>query len=277
MKVLAVNFDNGFQTNEALQNIKNAVELLETDLIIYKPSWHLMKKLFRCFLLNAGEGCTPCNIGIGSIVNKIAIQERIPLIISGLSPRSDERSHKEIYFSGRDYFLNVIAKNGLISEVKGSIYSEQFEQYRFFNRVKRRLTRMSLTDYSIFKYLPKKFFVWDNLQISLPEYLNWNENEIYSILRNELRWKESHVGKEHTDCQFNPVKCHLRYERWGFGSKTQKLAALVRDGQMRREEALELIKDEGTIPSDINNILGRLDLEPDSLETIKKQSHLNYL
>ena len=277
MKVLAVNFDNGFQTNEAFQNIKNAVELLDTDLVIYKPAWLIMKNLISCFLLNTGEGCTPWKAGIGSIVYKIAKQERIPLIINGCSPRSDERSHREIYFPDKDYFLNVVTKNGLLNEVKESLYSEQIDLYKFISRVSRRITRLSLTDASIFKFLPKKYLVWNTLQISLPDYMKWNENEIYSVLIKELNWKESYVGKEHTDCHFNPVKCYLRFEKWGFGSKTQKLSALVRDGQMAREEALHLIKDEGKIPANINSILERLDLTPDKLEHIKNQHHIGYL
>ena len=97
------------------------------------------------------------------------------------------------------------------------------------------------------------------------------------VIKKELKWEESTVGKEHTDCKINPVKCYLRQQRWGFGSKTQKLAALVRDGQMTRHAALNLVKGEDEEPKELSYLLDRLGLTQSHLAQIKQSYHLRYL
>jgi len=278
MNVLAVNFDNGFQTEEAIQNIRNAAEILGVDLIIYKPRWEITKKLTKHFLLNAGEACTPCNFGIVLTIFKIAKLERIPLILSGLSPRSDERSSVEIYSSGSEYFKKVIRQDAALKkEIKNTIFQEYTRHLSITFKFTRKLTRLVLLDKGIFRLLPKKFFTWGTIILELPEYIEWNEEQVFKVIREELKWKESKVGKEHTDCLINPVKCYLRYQRWGFGSKTQKLSALLRDGQMKREDAIELIKNEGNEPEELKYLMDRLNLDSSQLETIKKSYHMKYL
>lgn len=277
MNVLAVNFDNGFQTIEAIRNIKNAAEILNVDLIIYKPRWEITKKLTALFLLETGEACTPCNTGIGLTINRIAQTEKIPIIFNGISPRSDERSPKEIYTSTGDYFLRVVKENGMYKELKHTIYEEMERQSSLKFRITRKLSKMALFNKSIFKFIPARFFVKNSAQVVLPEYVEWNEEKIFHTIQNELKWQESKVGKEHTDCLVNPVKCYLRHQRWGFGSKTQKLSALVRDGQMNREEALKKIKEEGEQPEELKSLLEKLDLDPSQADTIRNSYHMKYV
>jgi hypothetical protein len=114
------------------------------------------------------------------------------------------------------------------------------------------------------------------LVINLPEYVEWNEDEMITILSNELNWGEGKLGREHMDCEIAPVKCYLRYQRWGFGSKTQKFAALVRDGQISRDNALELIMEEKIEPKEnLDILLEKLNLSTKDLERIKKSYHLD--
>lgn len=277
LKVLAVNFSNGFQTAEALENIRKAVEALEVDLITYKPSLSLYRELVRAFLFTSGEGCTPCNIGVVLTINRIAEQERIPLIFSGVSQKSDERSPRSIYMSGGAYFMKVIRKNGLQGRIKGSIYQNQEKQMALPFRMKRRLARLTLMDKGILKFLPKKLLVRNSVMLLMPDFIEWDESLIYKTIEEELGWKASSVGKEHTDCMINPVKCYLRVQRWGFGSKTQKLAALVRDGQMSREEALLQAREEQQVPENLKYFKQELNLSEMEMEQILQTTHEEFI
>ena len=277
LKVLAVNFSNGFQTAEALENIRKAVEVLEVDLITYKPSLALYRELARTFLFTTGEGCTPCNIGVVLTINRIAEQEGIPLIFSGVSRKSDERSPKEIYMSGGSYFMKVIRKNGLTGRIKGSVYQDQERQLSLMFRMKRKLARLVLMDRGAFKLLPKKLAVRNSVMLQMPDFIEWDESVVYKTIQEELDWKASNVGKEHTDCMINPVKCYLRYQRWGFGSKTRKLAALVRDGQMEREEALLESKEEEVVPENLSYFKEELDLNDQDMEQILQTTHDEFI
>lgn len=269
LNVLAVNFNNRFQTDQATKNIAHAVNILDTDLFVFRPRWNLMKRLYSCFLLKAGECCTPCNVGIRLIVDRIALHERIPLIIWGDSPRTDERSPDEIYTGSIPYFLKVLKKNGLLDFVRGTIYQDAQKQLSVKFRIRKKLSRLSPTKIKSVYGVP--------IEIDLPRYTEWNEKEIFDVIKREVKWEESKVGKEHTDCKINPVKCFLRQQRWGFGSKTQKYAALVRDGQMRRDTALDLIKEENKEPEQLLYVLDKLDLSRSHLAEIKNSYHLKYV
>jgi N-acetyl sugar amidotransferase len=272
---LAFNLNNGFQTEGAIKNIFHAVKLLDVDLVTISPRWSLMKELDRSFLLTAGETCTPCNIGIQLGSYKIAQQERIPLIVMGSSPRTEECSPKEIYTCNNKYFMNVINRNNLGNSIKGTLYEDIYKKPSFIDR---KLQNMSQKYFGKMDSLRVTSLINFPLYINLPEYIEWNENEIFDLLKGKLRWEESNFGKEHMDCEISPVKGYLRYLRWGFGSKTQKYAALVRDGQLSRDAALELIKEEGKEPKESFDMLfNKLDLTPSCLEDIMKSYHMDYV
>lgn len=270
LNVLAATFDNGFQSQQAIDNIRNAVRILDVDLVTVKPQWGLMRKLFRAFLLDAGEFCTPCNIGITEMSDRLARQERIPLVLQGNSRRSDENSAKEIYHCTHRYFARVVRACGIERDLKGSLYESAMESITFTGRVSRRLSRMANT---------RRMFrlARHPLLLSVPDYFEWREAEIYPILHDELEWQAASKLKEHSDCRMNEAKSHLRTLRWGFGSKTQKLAALVRDGQIDRRTALEGIVGECDEPEAFGNLLSELGLDRSDVASIRANHHMRFV
>ena len=100
---------------------------------------------------------------------------------------------------------------------------------------------------------------------------------MHSTIKEELGWKASSVGNEHTDCMINPVKSYLRYQRWGFGAKTQKLAALIRDGQLSRESSFEQLQEEQMIPENLDYFMKELELDSEMIEKIKKTHHGEFI
>ncbi len=270
LNVLAATFDNGFQSQQAIDNIRNAVRILDVDLVTVKPQWSLMKKLYRTFLLDAGEFCTPCNIGITEMNDRLALQERIPVVFQGNSRRSDENSAKEIYHCSQRYFARVVRTCGIERDLKGSIYEGALKSITLTGRVDRRLSRMANA-----RHLYR--LARHPLLLSIPDYFEWREPEIYPILHDELEWQAATKLKEHSDCRMNEAKSHLRTLRWGFGCKTQKLAALVRDGQIERQAALEGIIGECDEPAAFANLLSELDLDRSDVASIRANYHMRFV
>lgn len=270
MNPLAVNFNNGFQTADAARNITQAVQTLNVDYLSFKPNWNLMRALYKSFLLNAGEFCTPCNLGIRATIRFVARKERIPLCLTGDSPRSDEGSPREIYACTVAYFNKVISSHQMTDTIKNSIYEKMEDEVAAANSWRARIARQ-LYDRGFVQFTRKP------RKISLPQYVEWNEDEIYKVLTKELGWRISSEDTEHTDCLMNPVKGYLRYLRWGFGSKTQKAAALIRDGQMSRAQGLAAAAGEDKEPPELEELLHLLGLERGDMETIRKNYHLNFM
>jgi N-acetyl sugar amidotransferase len=244
LNVLAVNFDNGFQSEQAKNNMKKAVEKLDVDFIQYRPKFSLMKQLMRIFLLKTGEFCTPCNSGIRATTFGTAEKHRVKLLVSGQSVK--ERFPKEIYDISQTYFRDVIKDEIPLWKVKDYLWPD-------------------------YKWLFYR-------QIYLPYYVEWNIFEITRILRKELGWEEAPHGAEHTDCMLAPLIDYLRIRKWGFGIRTHKYALYVREGWIGREEALEkVMKEESSKePKVMDCFLKELNLTRHDIEESLKMSQMKY-
>lgn len=215
---LCVTFDNGFLSKEATENIRKIAEKLNVEHVFFKPEWQLMQRLYKHFLLTTGEFCTPCNIGINSLLYEVANKNRIPFIVSGYSSYTDAAADSNIYDSSPEYFLNVVGDNFQKQEIRS-----------FLNCTtpKRAFWQLS----GKIKY------------IHLPRYIKWKESEFIGILKSELGWNmDNTITTEHSDCIASSLKEYLRIKEFGFSEKTQKFSALIRNGFISRKDALDKVK-----------------------------------
>jgi N-acetyl sugar amidotransferase len=265
LKTLAFNFNNGFQTPTAKQNIENATEIMEVDLVTSSPSWEIAKKLYALFFRKTGEFCTPCNLGIWSMSFKVARDFSIPLIVSGSSDRISERLPKNgrIYSWSTSYFREVI---------RGEISTKNVGEYlylpkNFHNSLLRKMSQRILLSKNV-SVLP------------LPDYLDWDINNILHTLKNELNWKQKAEKFHHVDCMMEAVSDHFKQKKWGF-SVAPWYSMLVRDGQMTREEALEKTvmeeKRNSQEPPELELWLELLDLSREDVNGFEKRSQVSYI
>ena len=215
IKPLTFNFNNGFQHIQAARNIENLVNKLGVDLIVYKPSQDMMRRLFRTFLLRAGEFCTPCNMLIDATSFRIARQNGIKTIMSGHSQHLDpglEGVSAALYYDRKYYFQ--VAK-GLIT---------RRERGRYL------VPPYTLT--AIRRLIGKGPHIVDVIG-----YLRPSVKQIHQALE-EIGWERPAGAIQHGDCLLNPLKEYIYYRKWGCNEVTALYSALVRSGEIAREEAL---------------------------------------
>jgi hypothetical protein len=218
LRALAYTFDNGYRSPQAVENVDNAVRILNTDHVVLKPNKVTLKTLFHTFLTKTGEFCTPCNMYIGTGAKRIAQQHRIPLILTGNSRRLSA-AIEGVSISGyfdRSYYLNVIKDTIPYCDVMGRI-----EEANWVKGLKR-LTGTAATKLDVLDY------------ISTPV------AEMEHTLANELGWKRAGQGLEHGDCLLDHLKDYLVCRKWGCSEVTGFISSLVRNGEVSREEALIL-------------------------------------
>ncbi|HID93744.1 MAG TPA: N-acetyl sugar amidotransferase [bacterium (Candidatus Stahlbacteria)] len=258
LKVLAVNFNNGFRTVAALKNIEKIIKKTDVSYICYGPNWNLLQKLYSTFLRKTGKFCFPCDMGIWATVHRIAEKEDVPLIVSGFSTQIESLGPK-IYSYNNTFFKNVI--QGLITTDEAAYFLEETK----LQKVKRRLKHLRLTRY--------------RRQISLPDYMVWDDEEIKHTITRELGWEGTEDGStDHIDCLFAPIKNYLVVKKWGFGEKTTKYSAMIRAGQITREDALERIASEesGEEPAQMKVFLEVLNLTREDIEQARYKDHLDF-
>ncbi len=268
LKVLAFNFDNGFKSDFAKENLKNAVSSLDVDYKVFRPDWDIAKKLYALFFRKTGEFCTPCNIGIWSSSYITARQMGIPLIVAGSSGRIETHYPPgcHVYGWSKAYFKEVC---------KGEMPLRLVQDYLNF-------PEDLLED--VGQLISRRISVLDNTRwvrvISLPSFIDWNVKSILEKLETEISWKHPVDRHSRIDCILEPVRVFLIQKKLGF-SAAERYSTLIRNGQMTREEGLRRTIDEEheatQIPPEIRVLMDRLDLSQNDLEGFQERSQLPFL
>jgi hypothetical protein len=216
LNILAYNFDNGFQSERARLNIQAAVKKLGVELVVFKPSEQRLLDLYRTFLLRAGEFCSPCNMMIGAAAKRIARQNGIRLIaLGGAAERNSGLDGMSMsHYTDRRYYLNVI--QGRIA----------YDDIRFYINASPVVNTF------------KRYLGLVPVDIDVLDYVHPGTAAMKEILEREIGWQPPSAELEHGDCTLNPLKDYLMNRRWGFSEVTPAYAALVRIGEMTRDDAL---------------------------------------
>lgn len=259
MKVLAFNFENGFKSLSAENNIRETVRRLDVAYVSYGPNWSMMQQLYRKFFLATGQFCFPCDMGIWAAARRAAEQYDVPLIVSGFSSQIESRGAKIYSYN-----------NALFDAVTGTMISagekKDFLAETLYDKTLRRMKHLSLRRV--------------RRQISIPDYMVWDDAVIKDTITRELGWKSKEDGStDHIDCLFAGMKNYLVVRKWGFGEKTTKYSAMVRAGQITRTEALARVAEEekGELPSNSEHFMRLLDVTMDDIDRAAGKSHLAYL
>lgn len=243
LNTLAFTFDHGFENEEALQNIKNAVNILGVDWIYYKTDF--MKKIFAK-LINSNSTasiCHVCAIWYLEFTFDVAFSYNIPLVVAGWTKGQSLKEGE----SGIEYKLMSQATHDFVNN---NLRKEK--KYRNFPT--------SVTE--VFKNSQRKFKIQP---ISPHWFLRYDPNEIQDILQRELKWKAPKLSypKNSTNCMMNFVSVYHSLKNYGYTHYHIELSKLIRLGEISREEALKLLEfnyDIGFMNSILGPIGCKLDL-----------------
>jgi hypothetical protein len=263
MKTLAYTFDNGFQSEMAKENIRNAVEASGADHYLFKMDNKKLLDLYKHFFKHTGMFCPVCmrGISIGRIVSHR--QFKIPLIIRGTSMRTEEWATAEIFqASDVEFFRRVLKK-----------YPVNFNVNEFY------LDRNFREKLAIGMYIlsGKKFYLGGTRDIQLPDYLDWDYKNLKNVIEKELCWRDSPEREEHADCIIDPIVDYLRKKKIPeLTTNTLRYSAYIRAGMMKRDEALKLInkemEEEKDLPKEVKDFNSSLNISKDDFLDWSKQS-----
>jgi tRNA(Ile)-lysidine synthase TilS/MesJ len=229
LRIITLTLDNHFVSPTAWDNIHTVVDSLGTDHVSFRPSWALMKKLFRltaqedifspATLLRASAMCTACIGIVKSLVLKTALEMSIPLVAFGWSP-----GQAPIQSAIMKTNPSLIRQNqkaltiGLSSHLDSPLISYLLPP-AYYDLYK---------DHFPYNIHPLAFFDYD-------------EEKIMAELES-IGWKQpTNTDTNSTNCLLNAFanQCHL--DRHKFHPYVFEIANMVRQGVMSREDGLEKI------------------------------------
>lgn len=215
LRPLAVHMDNGWNSEEAVNNIKNVCEKLGIDYQSYVLDWEEFKDIQLAFLKSSiVEIEMPTDTAIPGALHKIATENNIKYVISGGNYATEGILPDSWFYNPKDYKL---LKS--IHKTFGTRKLKSFPAFGF----------KSEAYYKLIKGI-KMFYILN--------YVPFSKEEAIKTLERELNWKN--YGGKHYESKFTgfvqsyiqPVKFNVDYRRATFSTQ-------ICTGEISREEALK--------------------------------------
>lgn len=244
LRPLAVHFDNGWNSEIAVQNIKNACDILGVDLHTHVADWEEFKDLQRSFLFaSVPDAEVPTDWVIFSVLFTEAAKYNLKYIIHGHSFRTEGTTPLTWTYMDGKYVQDVQKRYGKIKP--------------------KSFPNMTLTKY-IYYSLVKRI-----QQIRILYYYQYNEKDVLEILENELNWKN--YGDKHHESKYTAFfQAYILTRKFNIDKRKLHYSAKVRNGQLTRGEALDIIKKDpysGDMEA-LDYCLKKLDLTYDEFDKI---------
>jgi tRNA(Ile)-lysidine synthase TilS/MesJ len=229
LNVLAFTLDNGFVANQASLNIRSAVERLGIDHVFFKPSFHVLAKIFRTCaaedifppktLERASTICTSCMAIVKSSALRLALEKDIPFIAFGWSP-------------GQAPITSSIMRNnpGMVRMMQKTLFDP--------------LHRIAGDDIRPYSLEEKHFSGTYRFPYNIHPlaFMDYSEDAIYRHI-SRLGWKAPEdVDANSTNCLLNSFANVVHVDRFGFHPYAFELANLVREGYLDRSSALDKLR-----------------------------------
>lgn len=257
LRPLAVHFDNGWNSEIAVSNIKNAIDKLNIDLYTYVVDWEEFKDIHLAFMkASVPEVEMVTDLAIRSVLYKITVQEGVRYFISG----------------------NCFRAEGIVPHTWGYKDARYLKSvHNLFGKVKRKtFPNLTLLDFFYYSVIRKVKIV------RLLNYFDYSKKEAQKIIIKDLGWKD--YGGHHYESIFTrfyqsyltPVKFKMEHRKVTY-------SALIRQGKMSREEALDKLKENtylnGQFKEDKEYIakkFGLSTLEFEGILALPQKSFLDY-
>lgn len=254
LRPLAVNLDNGWNSDISVKNIKKMTDKLNIDLETYVIDYEEIKNLLRSYILAGLPWIDiPTDLAIKAVLYKIAAREGIKYVLRGNDFRSEGSQPEEwTYGDGRQ--LNYVHKKF------GNVRLKTFPNY----------TLSSLLYYGFIRKIKSIYPFY---------YLEYNKNNAQEFLIKKYNWQ--YYGGHHYENHFTKFAIsYWLYEKFGIDKRKITLSAQVLSKEISRESALEEISE---IPYNINEVeqtlgfvLKKLEISRDEFESVLQSGNKSF-
>jgi N-acetyl sugar amidotransferase len=225
LRPLAAHFDNTWNSTIATENIHNVLRRLDVELFTIVVDNEEYNDLYRSFL-EAGvpDIEAPTDIGLAATLYRAAEKHGIRYVIEGHSFRTEGISPLGwLYMDGR-YIRSV-------HRAHGSVPLRTFPN----------MSLLGMLRWMALKQIRKVRPLY---------YMDYRKEEVKRFLADEFGWRW--YGGHHLENRFTAFyHAYFMPRRFGVDQRLLGFAALVRSGQMGREEGLRLMAEPPTLDPEI--------------------------
>lgn len=227
LRVLAVHFDNGWNTELAVSNIENCLRILDMDLYTYVVDWEEFRDLQLAFLIaSTPDSEIPTDHAIFALLMRKAAELGVRFIANGLNLATEGVSSPEWSQGHTDWkYIQSIHR-------------------QFGKRPLKTYPHASVFDYAYFRYIKRQ------RHISILNYIQYDKPAALEYVMRELRYKP-YEGKHHESLYTRFYQTYILPRKFGFDKRRWHLSDLILSGYLTRSEALEEISGDPASPEQL--------------------------
>lgn len=254
LRPLAVHFDNTWNSTIAIENINNVLKKLKVELFTYVVNNKEYDDIYRSFL-KAGvpDIEAPTDIGYASVLNMAAEKHMVGYVFEGHSFRTEGVSPLGWLYMDGKYIASVQAQFGSCRlKTFPNMPMWRFLKWMLINKIKR---------------------------IRPLYYMDYDKEEAKNFLNKEFGWKW--YGGHHLENRFTAFyHSYFLPKRFGIDQRANGYSALIRSGQLTKEEGLKLMQEPAYLePGIVELVKKRLrfsDTEFENIMNLPKKTYKSY-
>ncbi|MBA7576798.1 hypothetical protein ES708_18640 [subsurface metagenome] len=249
LRPLAIHLDNGWDSDIAIDNIKNAVEKLDIKLKMVRCDWEEFKDLQLSFLrASVANAEIPTDHAIVALLYHTAAEKGIRYIISGGNIVTEAIMPKSWGYDPKD-----------LKQIKGI--------HKRFGKIKlKTFPQLTLFDWVYYTFVKKIKF------IPVLNYILYIKEVAKKLIEKELNWKD-YGGKHYESVYTRFFQGYILPTKFGFDKRRAHLSTLICSNQISREEALKEMQrspypSEKMMEEDKKYVIKKLGLSEEEFEEI---------
>ncbi|TXB67275.1 N-acetyl sugar amidotransferase [Vicingus serpentipes] len=218
LRPLAVHMDNGWNSEEAVKNIKNVCSKLGVDYQSYVLDWEEFKDIQLAFLrASIVEMEIPTDTAIPAALHKIAANNKVKHVISG-----------------GNYATEGILPNSWFYDPK---------DLKLLKSIHRKYGTKKLKTFPAFDY--KKEIYYKKVRgiriFYLLNYVPFSKDDAMALLQENLGWQ--YYGGKHYESKFTGfIQSYLQPIKFGVDYRKATFSTQICTGEITREEAIKELK-----------------------------------
>lgn len=247
LKVLAITFDNDFQSEAAENYIRKVVDDLHVDHVVLRFDRGLHYDLYKQAAVHLGWPCIACSFLGLALAQRYCFDQKIPLFVHA---RARNQMLREISKYSHDSYLPYYPLN-----YRRFNFEENLHAVKSIRRSLDKLMSVLITDKPKREAFKSQYFLNPEecqREKFIPQFVayflmhDYHENEIIAFTKRHVLNNESGRLKEyhHFDCLAHPAFMYIYKKAYGWSLLELEIAFDVRDGKISRNDAIQRIENE---------------------------------
>ena len=227
LRPLAVHMDNGWDSNKAVQNVRNVTTRLGIDYESCVLDWEEFRDLQLAFLrASVPEAETPTDMAIPAVLHQVAARYGIKYILSGGNLATEGLLPRSWHYDVRDM--------------------------KYFDHICRTFGTRKLKTFPTFGYKKETYYkLVRGIRMAYPlDMVSYAKEDAAELLSEDFGWRP-YGGKHHESLYTKFIQSYYIFKKFGIDYRRAELSIKICNGQIGRDVALECLRERPYDPDEV--------------------------